>query len=86
MISNQSCNMSVDSGPSSKTMFEMAVIIDELKSVDAKKKMNSVKSLGRVAAALGQQKTRLELLPYLKELIEDSDDDILLVLAQILPE
>ena len=46
--------MSVDSGPSSKTMFEMAVIIDELKSVDAKKKMNSVKSLGRVAAALGQ--------------------------------
>ena len=56
MIENQySASISIDSGPcSSKTMFELAVIIDELKSIDTKKKMNSVRSLGRVAAALGQ--------------------------------
>ena len=72
--------------PGSDYLYEMAIVIDELKSQDVNKKINSIKKLSSVATALGQSRTRLELLPYLIELIEDGEDEILLALAQILPE
>jgi len=39
-------------------LYPIAVMIDELKSVDQKKRINSVKNLGTVAIALGQERTR----------------------------
>ena len=65
-------------------LYPIAVMIDELKSVDQQKRINSVKNLGTVAIALGQERTRQELLPYILELMDD-DEEVLLQLAEILP-
>ena len=43
-----------------------------------------MKSLSTVAVALGSERTRLELLPYINELMDD-DEEVLLTLAETLP-
>ena len=43
-----------------------------------------MKNLGTVAIALGQERTRNELLPYVLELMDD-DEEVLMALAEILP-
>lgn len=43
-----------------------------------------MKNLGTVAIALGSERTRGELLPYIFELMDD-DEEVLLSLAEILP-
>jgi len=61
----------------------IAVLIDELRSDDAKKRINSVKQLPAVANALGAEKVRSELVPFLSEFTDD-DDEILVALAEAL--
>lgn len=57
-------------------LYPIAVLIDELKDEEQKKRyksipnlfryrINSVKSLGTVAVALGPDRTKTELLPYI---------------------
>lgn len=70
--------------PNNSHLYPIAVMIDELKSTDQKKRINSVKNLGTVAIALGQERTRQELLPYILELMDD-EEEVLLTLAEILP-
>ena len=70
--------------PNNSHLYPIAVMIDELKSSDQKKRINSVKNLGTVAIALGQERTRQELLPYILELMDD-EEEVLLTLAEILP-
>lgn len=41
-------------------------LIDDLRSEDPKKRLISVKNLTTIAHALGPEKTRLELLPFLE--------------------
>ena len=65
-------------------LYPIAIMIDELKSADQKKRITSVKSLGTVAVALGPERTRQELLPYILELMDD-EEEVLLTLAEILP-
>ena len=69
---------------SNTNLYPIAVMIDELKSSDQKKRINSVKNLSTVAIALGQERTRQELLPYILELMDD-DEEVLMALAEILP-
>ena len=66
-------------------LYPIAVMIDELKSVDQKKRINSVRNLSTVAIALGCERTRQELLPYILELMDD-EEEVLLTLAEILPQ
>jgi serine/threonine-protein phosphatase 2A regulatory subunit A len=65
-------------------LYPIAVMIDELKCDDQKKRIASVKNLSTIAIALGPDRTRSELLPYILELMDD-DDDVLVVLAETLP-
>ncbi len=58
----------------------IAVLIAELKNEDVTLRLNSVERLQSIALALGEERTRLELLPFLMENQED-DDVILLALA-----
>lgn len=44
----------------------ISVLIDELGSEDAKKRLNSVKNLTTISAALGPEKTRTELLQFIE--------------------
>ena len=55
--------------------------LDELKSDDSKKRLNSVEHLLDIAKALGADRTRNELFPFLKELLDD-EEEILVTLAR----
>ena len=45
--------------------------------------MNSVQNLSTISVALGKERTRNELLPYIMDLMDD-EEEILIVLAQSL--
>ena len=64
-------------------LYPIAVMIDELKSNEQKKRIAAVKNLGTIAIALGPERTRQELLPYILELMDD-DEEVLLTLAETL--
>ena len=70
---------------SEQHLRDLAVAIDDLKSADTAKKTRALRSLAQVSAALGHDRTRSELLPYVKELIGENDSEFLTVLAEILP-
>ena len=44
------------------------------------------RGLNRVAATLGHDRTRSELFPYIKELVEENDEEFFVILAEILPD
>ena len=71
---------------SAEHLRDLAGIVDELKSLDVKKRIKSLRGLNRVAATLGHDRTRSELFPYIKELIEENDEEFLVILAEILPD
>jgi serine/threonine-protein phosphatase 2A regulatory subunit A len=64
-------------------LYPIAVLIDELKCEDQKKRITAVKSLSTISIALGPERTRNELLPYILELLED-DEEVLINLAESL--
>lgn len=55
--------------------------LDQLKSDDSKKRLNSVEHLLDIAKALGQERTKNELFTFLKELLED-EEEVLVALAK----
>jgi serine/threonine-protein phosphatase 2A regulatory subunit A len=61
----------------------VALLIDNLQSEDPKKRQNSVEDLGVIARALGPERTRNELIPFLIELTDD-EEDIVIALGQAL--
>eukprot|EP00871_Galdieria_phlegrea_P005584 jgi/Galph1/6026/GphlegSOOS_G4676.1 len=63
------------------SLYPIAVLIDELKNEDMQLRLNSIKRLGTIASALGPERTRAELLPFLSENIDD-EDEVLLALAE----
>jgi len=65
------------------TLYPITVLIDELKAEDKKKRINSVKNLPTISVALGMERTRNELMPYIMDLMDD-DEEILVVLAETL--
>ena len=54
---------------------------DELKNEDVALRLNSVRRLGTIALALGDERTRLELIPFISE-SNDDEDEVLLSLAE----
>lgn len=52
-----------------KNISPISVLIDEFKSEDSKRRLNSVKSFGTIAAALGPERTRSELIPFVSGII-----------------
>ncbi|CEP13078.1 hypothetical protein, partial, partial [Parasitella parasitica] len=59
----------------------VATLIDELKHEDVALRLNSIKKLDIISNALGVERTRTELVPFLQESIDD-EDDVLLALAE----
>lgn len=59
----------------------VAVLIDELRNTDLQIRLNSFRQLALIAEALGQERTRDELIPYLHEFIDD-DDEILMAICE----
>lgn len=70
-----------ETGPS--PLHPIAILIDELKSEEQKKRINAVMNLSTISVALGPERTRSELLPYILEMLDD-DEEVLAALAKTL--
>mmetsp|Transcript_18429 Transcript_18429/g.32649 ORF Transcript_18429/g.32649 Transcript_18429/m.32649 type:complete len:586 (+) Transcript_18429:232-1989(+) len=66
-----------------KSLYSIAVLIDELKHEDMRLRLNSMSKLPLIADALGPERTRKELVPFLTDSIDD-EDEVLLVVAEML--
>ncbi|CAF0852576.1 unnamed protein product [Rotaria sordida] len=66
---------------SDESLYPIAVLIDELRNEDVQLRLNSIKKLSTIALALGVERTRSELIPFLTDTIYD-EDEVLLALAE----
>ena len=55
-------------------LYPIAVLIDELRNDDVQNRLNSIKKLSTIALALGEERTRTELIPFLTDTIYDEDE------------
>ena len=62
-------------------MYPNALLIDELKNDDIQLRLNSIHRLSTISRALGEERTRKELIPFLSE-NSDDDDEVLLAMAE----
>ncbi|CAB4427710.1 unnamed protein product [Rhizophagus irregularis] len=63
------------------SLYPIAVLLDELRADDVNFRLNAIRRLSTIALALGVQRTRDELIPFLDESIDD-EDEVLLALAE----
>ena len=56
-------------------------LIDELKSEDHSTRIHAINSLEIIATAIGEERTREELVPYIAELLDDDNDEVLVAIA-----
>lgn len=63
------------------SLYPVAVLIDELRHDDLQLRLNSIRNLSTIATALGPERTREELVPFLQEIVDD-DDEVLIALAE----
>jgi len=59
----------------------IAILIDELMKDDPAVRIKAIRSLPIISKALGEERTRSELIPYITQMIDD-DDEVLLVLIE----
>ncbi|TQD79100.1 hypothetical protein C1H46_035338 [Malus baccata] len=64
-----------------ETLHPIAVLIDELKNEYIKLHLNSIRRISTIAYALGEERTRKELIPFLNE-NNDDDDEVLLAMEE----
>lgn len=62
-------------------LHPIAILVDELRSEDVTLRLNAIHRISAIALALGTERTRDELLPFLHDSLDD-DDEILLALAE----
>jgi serine/threonine-protein phosphatase 2A regulatory subunit A len=72
----------MDHNPSgSDDLYPIAVLMDELKSEDVQLRLNAIHRVSTIALALGPQRAREELVPFLQESLDD-EDEVLLAIAE----
>lgn len=64
-----------------ESLYPIAVLINELKNADIHLRLNSIRRLSTIARALGEERTRNELIPFLTE-NNDDNDEVLLAMAE----
>ncbi|KAK9236547.1 armadillo-type protein [Lipomyces kononenkoae] len=69
------------SSVSTDELYPIAVLIDELKHDDVSLRIAAIERLSTIALALGPERTRSELIPFLEESLDD-EDEVLTVLAE----
>ncbi|RKF63741.1 Protein phosphatase PP2A regulatory subunit A [Erysiphe neolycopersici] len=70
-----------DSANHTDELYPIAVLIDELKHDDVLLRLNAIHRLSTIALALGAERTRDELIPFLDESVED-EDEVLMALSE----
>ncbi|EWC43446.1 protein phosphatase PP2A regulatory subunit A [Drechslerella stenobrocha 248] len=64
----------MDIQATSDELYPIAVLMDELKHDDVLLRLNAIRRLSTIALALGAERTRDELIPFLDESVEDEDE------------
>mmetsp|Transcript_27239 Transcript_27239/g.45939 ORF Transcript_27239/g.45939 Transcript_27239/m.45939 type:complete len:617 (-) Transcript_27239:161-2011(-) len=64
----------------SDDLYQIAILIDQLKHEDVQLRTNALRSITKIAKALGPERTREELVPFLTECVDD-DDEVIMVIA-----
>ena len=59
----------------------IAILIDELRAEDVQLRLNAIHSIPTIALALGPDRARDELIPFLQDSVDD-EDEVLLALAE----
>ena len=59
-------------------------LLEDLQNTDIKIKKNAIQNLRGISLALGRERTRKELLPYLKSSLDEEEDEIIIELAKVL--
>lgn len=67
-------------------VYPLALLMDELKHDDISNRIDAMKKLDTIALAMGPERTRDELIPFLTEVAQDDEDEVFAVLADELGE
>lgn len=67
-------------------VYPLALLMDELKHDDIANRVEAMKKLDTIAIAMGPERTRDELVPFLTEVAQDDEDEVFAVLADELGE
>lgn len=67
---------------SSNDLFPLALLMDELKHDEVSNRVEAMQKLKIIARALGPQRTRDELIPFLIDVAQDDEDEVFVVLAE----
>lgn len=62
-------------------LYQIALLVDQMKHDDVQLRINAFKNLERIALALGVDRTRDELVPFIADCVDD-EDTVLTVIAE----
>lgn len=62
-------------------LYPLALLMDELKHDDVANRVEAMQKLDTIAIALGPERTRQELMPFLHEVAQDDEEEVFAVLA-----
>ncbi|KAF8078611.1 armadillo-type protein [Lyophyllum atratum] len=71
----------MDPGFPVEDIAPIAILMDELRSEDVQLRLNAIHSIPTIALALGPDRAREELVPFLQDSVDD-EDEVLLALAE----
>ncbi|KAJ2927169.1 hypothetical protein H1R20_g9957, partial [Candolleomyces eurysporus] len=71
----------MDPGYAVEDIAPIAILMDELRSEDVQLRLNAIHSIPTIALALGPDRARDELIPFLQDSVDD-EDEVLLALAE----
>jgi len=67
----------------SEDLYQVSILIDQLKNEDLQVRVSASKSIPRIARTLGAERTRNELIPFLTECVDDHDQVITIIAQQV---
>lgn len=62
----------------------LEALFEDLKSDDLDKKANAMRNISIIGSALGPERSRAELIPYLGEFMDD-EEEVLIAMAEVVP-
>ncbi|KAL7055492.1 hypothetical protein AAHC03_022966 [Spirometra sp. Aus1] len=68
---------------SQEEYYPVAVLIEELRNEDVQFRLHSIQKLSTIALALGEEKTRTQLIPFLTDSIYDVDEVMVAIAEQL---
>ncbi|KAI0049261.1 ARM repeat-containing protein [Auriscalpium vulgare] len=71
----------MDPGLGTDEIAPIALLMDELRSEDVQLRLNAIHRVSTIALALGPERARDELIPFLQDSVDD-EDEVLLALAE----